>query len=146
MFSRWEENTKNKERGIDLIEKIKEFLLSFGHFNIDYLSGKVNGMSVYQDSFNPQQKPYFGGGGLFKYSFFTEITSPYAADLNGESHLIVDEFIDFIERKNLKKQLPSLGEGLKAQSVKVVKNLGRVNSAVNKAVFRVKLELLYTKE
>lgn len=142
---RWEKDTKTKERGIELIERIKEFLLSFGHFNIDYLSGKVNGMNVYQDSFNPVYKPYFGGGGLFKYSFFAEITSPYAADLNGESQLVVDEFIDFIERKNLKKQLPNLGEGLKAQSVKVVKNLGRVNSAVNKAVFRVKLELLYTK-
>lgn len=128
-----------------MIDKIQEFLLGFGHFNIDYLSGKINGMSVYQDNFNPVKKPYSGGGGLYRYSFFVEITSPYAADLNAGSHLVVDELIDFIERKNLKRQLPELKQGLKAQSIKVIQNFGRVNTAVNKANFRLKLELLYTK-
>lgn len=134
-----------QKRGIYLIEKIQEFLLGFGHFNIDYLSGKVNGMSVYQDSFSPLKKPYSGGGGLYRYSFFVEITSPYAADLNGKNHLIVDEFIDFIERKNLKRELPVLEEGLTSQSVKVVENMGRIQATPNKTNFRLKLELLYTK-
>ncbi|MBQ2897868.1 MAG: hypothetical protein IJE46_06080 [Clostridia bacterium] len=129
-----------------MIDKIQEFLLGFGHFNIDYLSGRVNGMSVYQDSFTPVKKPYFGGGGLYRYSFFVELTSPYAADLNGNNHLIVDEFIDFIERKNLKRQLPELGDGLVSQSVKVAENIGRVKATPNKTNFRLKLELLYTKE
>ena len=129
-----------------MIEKIREFLCSFGHFNIDYLSGRVSGMSVYQDRFDPCVKSYAGGGRLYRNSFFVELTSPYSADANGDSHLIVDEFISFIERKNSKRQLPVLGGDLIAQSIEVKENLGRVNSTPNKANFKVKLELLYTKE
>lgn len=128
-----------------MIEKIQEFLLGFGHFNIDYLSGRVNGMSVYQDSFLTSVTPYAGGGGLYRYSFFVELTSPYTSDLNGDNHLIVDEFVQFIERKNSKRQLPILGDGLFAQSVRVVENMGRTKSTPNKANFKLKLELLYTK-
>lgn len=128
-----------------MIEKIQEFLLGFGHFNIDYLSGRVSGMSVYQDSFVPSYKPYQGGGRLYRYSFFVELTSPYAADLNGNSHMVVDEFISFIERKNSKRQLPVLGGDMIAQHIEVKENLGRVNSTPNKANFKVRLELLYTK-
>ena len=117
----------------------------FGHFNIDYLSGKVSGMSVYQDGFNPCLKKYIGGGRLYRYSFFVELTSSYSADINGNSHLIVDEFISFIERKNQKRQLPVLGGDMIAQSIEVKENLGRVNSTPNKANFKVRLELLYTK-
>lgn len=129
-----------------MIQKIQEFLLGFGHFNIDYLSGRVEGLSVYQDCFTPLEKPYFGGGGLYRYSFFVEITSPYAADLGGNNHLIVDEFCDFIERKNLKRQLPKLENGCIAQSITVKENIGRVKATPNKTNFRLKLELLYTKE
>lgn len=128
-----------------MIERIKEFLLGFGHFNIDYLSGRVNGMSVYQDSFSTLVKRYAGGGGLYRYCFCVELASPYTADLNGESHLIVDEFSDFIERKNLKRQLPVLGDGALAQSVRVVENAGRVSTTPNTANFKVRLEMLYTK-
>jgi len=134
-----------QKRGILLIKKIQEFLLAFGHFNIDYLSGKINGMSVYQDSFCPCVSKYFGGG-LYRYSFFVEITSPYAADLNADSHLIVDEFIDFIERMNLKRRLPELDGGLKSQRIEVVENIGRLKATPNTARYRLKLELLYTKE
>ncbi len=129
-----------------MIEKIQEFLLGFGHFNIDYLSGRVNGMSVYQDSFLTSVNPYAGGGGLYRYSFFVELTSPYTADLNADSHLIVDEFIDFIEKKNSKRQLPILGDGLFAQSVRVTENMGRLKATPNKADFKLRLELLYTKQ
>ena len=128
-----------------MIEKIQEFLCSFGHFNIDYLSGRVSGMSVYQDGFAPCLKQYAGGGRLYRYSFFVELTSPYAADINGEGHLLVDEFISFIERKNSKRQLPVLGGDMVAQSIEVKENLGRVNCTPNKANFKVRLELLYTK-
>ena len=128
-----------------MIEKIQEFLCGFGHFSIDYLSGKVSGMSVYQGSFDPVCKEYSGGGRLYRYSFFVELTSPYATDCNGENHLIVDEFISFIERKNKKRQLPVLGGDMIAQSIEVKENLGRVNSTPNKANFKLKLELLYTK-
>ena len=128
-----------------MIERIQEFLLKFGHFNIDYLSGRVSGMSVYQDGFVPCIKSYAGGGRLYRYSFFVELTSPYAEDINGKSHLIVDEFINFIERKNLKRQLPVLGGDMIAQSIEVKENLGRVNSTPNKANFKVRVELLYTK-
>ena len=128
-----------------MIEKIQEFLLGFGHFNIDYLSGRINGMSVYQDSFLSSVTPYAGGGGLFKYSFIVELTSPYTADLNEKSHMIVDEFVQFIERKNSKRQLPVLGDGLLAQAVRVVENMGRTKATPNKANFKLKLELLYTK-
>ncbi len=128
-----------------MIEKIKEFLLSFGHFNIDYLSGKVSGMSVYQGQFDPCCKSYQGGGKLYRYTFFVELTSPYTADQNGDGHLVVDEFISFIERKNSKRQLPVLGGDMIAQSIEVKENLGRVNSTPNKANFKLMLELLYTK-
>ena len=129
-----------------MIEKIQEFLCSFGHFNIDYLSGRVSGMSVHQDGFVRTVKSYAGGGKLYRYSFFVELTSPYSADANGKNHLIVDEFISFIERKNSKRQLPVLGGDMIAQSIEVKENLGRVNSTPNKANFKVRLELLYTKE
>jgi len=128
-----------------MIEKIQEFLLGFGHFNIDYLSGRVTGMSIYQDSFTPGYKPYCGGGKLYRYSFFVELTSPYTADANGNNHLVVDEFISFIERKNSKRQLPVLGGDMIAQHIEVKENMGRVNSTPNKTNFKVRLELLYTK-
>ena len=128
-----------------MIERIQEFLCSFGHFNIDYLSGKISGMSVYQGEFSPVVKSYQGGGKLYRYTFFVELTSPYTADLNGENHLVVDEFISFIQRKNSKRQLPVLGGDMIAQSIEVKENLGRVNSTPNKANFKIKLELLYTK-
>lgn len=128
-----------------MIEKIQEFLLSFGHFNIDYLSGQVSGMSVYPGAYSPVVKSYAGGGKLYRYSFWVEITSPYACDVNGNSHMIIDEFVSFIRRKNSKRQLPVLGEDMIAQSIEVKEYLGRVNSTPNKANFKVKLELLYTK-
>ena len=129
-----------------MIEKIKEFLYGFGHFNIDYLSGRVSGMSVYQGQFSPCCKAYHGGGSkLYRYTFFVELTSPYTADQNGAGHMVVDEFISFIERKNSKRQLPVLSGDMIAQSIAVTENLGRVNSTPNKANFKLKLELLYTK-
>lgn len=128
-----------------MLERIQEFLYGFGHFNIDYLSGKVSGMSVYQGDFSPVLKSYQGGGRLYRYVFFVELTSPYTADLNGKNHLVVDEFISFIGRKNSKRQLPALEGDMIAQSIEVKENLGRVNSSPNKANFKVKLELLYTK-
>lgn len=134
-----------------IIDALRDFfnqcpLISGERVDVDFLDSDSESYSIDTVPADPIIKKYASGGSMKQYCFILAGRERYGIGRNCSNAAFYERLAEWLEEKNVKGELPDIGEGKTVQSIEVTASGYMFEEDIQSAGYHLQCRLIYTEK